>query len=119
MDRDTMEHRYLNSTDTSIPTYFTIDPPTESILFRPIPDAVYVVSLRYQKSPETLTSASQVPSLPLSFHTLITYMAVEKLSVYLGSPEIFRNYSAASSKLMGQLMRDDLPKKRFNGRPFV
>lgn len=120
IDRDSLESLYLNDTTRSTPTIFSEDPSTGSIMLRPIPSGTFSISFRYQKGPEILTTDAQVPALPISFHSLIVYKAVEKMSIYLGSPEIYRGYAAETAKMLGQLMRSELPKKpRMRGRPFV
>jgi hypothetical protein len=120
VDRDTLEAMYLNSTSTDKPTHFTEDPSTGSIILKPTPNGTYTVSLRYQSGPEVLSTNSQVPSLPLAFHNLILYKAVEKLSTYLGSPQTYRAYATEASRMLGQLMRRELPKmRRMGGRPLV
>lgn len=117
-DRDALEQRYLNSDDEQLPSFFTVDPSTKGLILKPIPDGVYSISLRYQKVPEILTENSDVPSLPISFHNLIAYKAVEKMAVYLSSPETFSNYSLETSKMLGQLMRTELPKMRMQAGRF-
>lgn len=120
VDRDALESFYLNDTSRDTPSYFTEDPSTGYLVLKKIPDAPYTVTFRYQSAPETLSTSSQVPGMPLAFHNLILYKAVEKLSVYLGSPQIYRAYSVESAKMMAQLMRNELPKmKRMGGSPLV
>jgi len=120
VDRDTLEAQYLNSIDRGVPSVFTEDPSSGSLILKPIPDDIYTVTLRYQSGPEILSTSGQIPSMPLAFHHLILYKTVEKLSVYLGSPQIYRAYAVDAAKMMAQLMRSELPKmKRMGGRPFV
>jgi len=119
IDRNVLEAETLNSTQTGVPTRFTIDPSTFSVILKDTPDGVYTVSFRYQKNPQILSADSDVPKLPLAFHKLIEYIATDKMSVYLGSPEIYSRYSHASAVMMGQLMRIANPKKSLQFRPFV
>jgi hypothetical protein len=120
LDRNTLEAMFLNDTSRDVPSVFTEDPSSASIVLKSIPSDAYLVNFRYQKAPEELTTNAQVPSLPPAFHNLILYKAIEKLSVYLGSPQIYRAYSVEAAKMMAQLMRSELPKmKRMGGRPLV
>lgn len=112
MSRDALEQKYLNSTTTKVPSEYAIEPGTNSIIMKPIPDAIYTVSFRYQRSPEILSTDAQIPILPLHFHNLIVYKAVEKMAVFLSSPETYRQYATEATKMIGQLMRMDLPKMR-------
>lgn len=120
VDRDQLEAFYLNESGTDIPQYFTEDPSTGSLTLKPTSNGTYTVNFRYQKNPEILTIDSQIPLLPSAFHNLITYKAVEKLSVYLGSPQIYKAYAVEAAKMAAQLMRSELPKmKKMGRRPFA
>lgn len=119
VERNVLEARYLNNTQTKLPIQYTIDPPTNNLILKSTPDGVYNVDFRYQKSPEILSLDAQVPALPLSFHNLIVYKATEKMAIYLGVPEIFREYSTEVAKMSGQLMRMELPKMRMSAPSLV
>lgn len=120
VERDNLEAVYLNDTYTDTPSYFTEDPSTGHLILKPTPSETLTISFRYQKSPEILTTDAQVPLLPTAFHNLILYKAVEKLSVYLGSPQIYRAYAIDAAKMAAQLMRHELPKMQKMGRrPFA
>ena len=119
IDRDVLEARYLNNTDQKLPTEYTIDPSTQGLILRPIPDDVYTVDFRYQRTPEILSLDTDIPSLPAQFHDVIIYKALMKLAVYLGIPELFQSASMDYERTMGQLMRKKVPKKVLKRRPFV
>jgi hypothetical protein len=119
VDRDVLEARYLNNTDQKLPTEYTIDPSTQGLLLRPIPDDVYTVDFRYQSTPEILSADTDTPSLPAQYHDIIVYKALMKLAIYLGIPELFQGASMDYERTMGQLMRKKLPKKVLRRRPFV
>jgi hypothetical protein len=119
MDRNEMELRYLNDTSVGPPSHYCIIEKDNSIQIKPIPDKNYSISFRYWKNPEILSTENQVPILPLSFHQLIVYKALEKLSIYLSAPEVYREYALETTKMLGQLMRHNLPKKRMRSRPLV
>lgn len=119
IERGTFERQNLNSTQTGVPTTFTIDPSSFELTFASIPNGTYDISFRYQKNPQILVNDSDIPLMPLAFHLLIAYKAVEKMSIYLGSPEIYSEYAHEATVMMGQLMRIANPKKRMQARPFV
>ena len=119
VDRDVLEARYLNTTEQKLPTQYTVDPSNNSLIFKPIPDGVYAVDFRYWQSPEILSTDAQVPALPISFHNLIAYKAVEKMAVYLGAPEVYGRYSSEAAKMLGQLMRVEIPKMRMTAGALV
>jgi len=118
-DRDVLEAMYLNSTVSSTPQYFTIDPPTQSIIIKPIPDSSSTITFRYQKSPEVLSTDTQIPSLPVQYHDLIVYNALMKMAIYLGIPELFELSRMEYDRMLGQLLRHKQPAKRLRIRPFV
>lgn len=119
LDNLVLEARYLNSDEQKLPRMYAIEPSTLSVKLRPIPDGVYTVNFRYWEQPEVLTLDPQVPKLPLSFHNLIVYKAVEKMAVYLNSPELYREYATEAARMQGQLMRMDLKKKRMTAGALV
>lgn len=119
LDRDVLEARYLNDDLEKLPTQYAIDPPTNHVILKGIPDGVYTVDFRYYRSPEILSVETQVPILPLPFHDLILYKAIEKMAIYLGVPETYKHYSLESAKMMGQLMRLEIQKMRMTAGAFV
>lgn len=119
LSEEVMEARYLNSTSSSLPTYYSIHFSDNEIELKNTPDGVYNVSFRYYASPETLTSSGQTPSLPQQYHQLIVYKAVEKMSIYLNNPETYNLYAVESAKMMGQLMRGELRPKTIKTRSLV
>lgn len=112
VDRDSLEQRYLNSDDESLPKEFAIDPASKGLILKNTPDDAYNLSFRFQRVPEILSENTDVPKLPISFHNLILYKAVEKMSTYLSSPELFGNYSLETARMQGQLMRSEVPSMR-------
>ena len=119
VDRDVLEARFLNDSQKKLPTKYTVEPGTRSVILKPIPDGIYTVNFRYWRSPEILSTDTQVPLLPLPFHNLIIYKAVEKMAIYLGSPETYSKYSAEAAKMQGQLMRMYIPKRRMTAGALV
>lgn len=119
IERDSLEAQFLNNEVPGIPRYYTVNPTDKSLIFKSTPNSVYTLNFRYYRSPEVLLTDSQVPSLPISFHNLIVYTAAAKMAVYLGSPEIYQEYSRKAEEMMGQLMRLEVPKKRMRPRPMV
>jgi hypothetical protein len=107
---DRFEFLEINNTVGGAPVYYTIRINDNALVF-PKPNAQYAFKITYQKSPQTLTSASDVPEMPAHFHLLIVYAALEKYSVSIGAPEVYQKYSYDYARLLGSLMRDQLPKK--------
>lgn len=102
---------------TQEPAYFAIRPSDNALIIHPVPDGPYTIAFDYYKGPQVLLVDSDVPLIPLSYHQLIVYKAVEKMSIYLASPEIYRAYSTEAARMLGQLMRGQIKEKSWSGRP--
>lgn len=112
VDSNVLEAQFLNSDNEELPKVYTIDPATKGVILKPIPNGIYTVEFRYWEQPEILEADADVPKLPLHFHNLIVYKALEKTAIFLNSPELYRNYSTEANRMIGQLMRMELKKKR-------
>ena len=110
-DPDRLEKIYLNSTAESKSSEFTIER-DHSITLKPTPDSIYTITANYYRSPQLLKEDTDVPILPVSFHRIIVYGALQKLAVFLSSPEIYTKYKESHDLMLGQLMRAEVPAKR-------
>jgi hypothetical protein len=99
------------TTERDKPTLVGINPDL-SLELHKSPDNSYDITFSYWRSPQILSANSDIPRIPESFHRLIVYKALEKIGVYLSQPEIYRGYNVETSRMLGQLMRHSLPKKR-------
>jgi hypothetical protein len=114
-----LEARYLNNTVQATPSEYTIDPATNGLILQRIPNAIYTVSFRYYERPEILLSSTQIPKMPQAFHNLIVYKAVEKMAIYLNNPGLYQSYSVEAARMVGQLMRQEIAKKRMKTGAFA
>jgi len=112
---DYVEQRYLNDDSEGRPTIVALDT-DESVLLKITPDKIYNVDFKYWKQPQILSADTDVPLCNTSFHNLIIYKALEKMSIYLSSPEIYRNYSTEAARMLAQLMRLSNPAKKIKNR---
>ena len=119
VDREALQLRYMNDTSTKLPALFAVEESDRSLILKPIADAVYTVDFRYWRSPEILTTDTQIPLLPVSYHLLIVYKGLEKLAVYLSAPELFTQYSTETVRMQGEIMRMYNPKKIYKVRPLA
>lgn len=106
---------HINDDTPSKPRYFTVVPEDSSLLFTPVDD-IYSVKAPYQKAPQTLSGAGDIPELPEHYHRLIIYGAIEKFSVSIGSPELYQKYSMDHTNLLGSLLRSENPSKKIKMR---
>jgi hypothetical protein len=119
LEPQVLEARYLNESKQGTPSEYTIDPATNGLILKPIPNAVYSVSFRYYERPEILTASTQIPKMPQAFHNLIVYKALEKIAVYLNNPGLYQQYSVEAARMVGQLMRQEIAKKRLRTGAFA
>lgn len=81
----------------------------------PKPDAVYVVSGDFQRSAQELTADGDTPEMPVRFHDLIVYRAMEKYGANSIAAEVFARAQLEGGRLMKALEADQLPRVTFGG----
>jgi hypothetical protein len=69
------------------PQFYTVDNQNRLVL-SPIPDAVYTLRGKYRKSAQVLTADSDVPEMPVDFHTLIKDAALCYVEAFDEGPRI-------------------------------
>ena len=115
LDSELFEHRYLNQDVSGDPTYYMISL-DHSLTLGLTPGRLLTIDAKYFKAPQVLKLDTDIPILPIAYHNLIVYRALQKMSIYLGTPEIFRGYSVEADKLTGSLLRSECPVKRIKDR---
>jgi len=110
-DPEYIFYTYLNDTSAGKPTEYTFKREDNSIILRVIPDDAYNIDLHYYRSPQILTLNTDIPILNASYHNLIVYKALIKMAVFIASPELYQHYTIEADKMMGQLMRSEVPAK--------
>lgn len=100
-----------SSTYWNRPIEWAISPRME-ICFGPIPDAAYVVRGQYQKGPQTLTLASDIPEMPTRFHDMIAWEAVRLSMLHDGAYQEAQFPNIEMIGLRHALELDQLPEVR-------
>lgn len=103
---------------TNRPAVWAERPENRAILLGDVPDTVYVLGGRYQKSAQDLSADGDVPEMPSKFHMLIVYRAMEYYGKYESAPEILAQGQDEFEKMMSDLRREQLPEVRI-GRPLA
>lgn len=111
MDWEDFIYYNINITDAQDLRYFSIRPEDKAIVY-PLLNGEHTLKVEYQKSNQVLSADTDVPELPLDFHRLIVYAAVEIMSAQVGNPGIYDQYSQDQIRLTNALMRQELPRKR-------
>ena len=102
----------------SKPRTYTIEPASKSLIIEPV-DQVYTLDLHYIRELDVLTANTSVPVIPERHHQLIVYMAIMKLSTYVGNATLYDTYSVMTATGLGQLMREENPAKVIRKRPIA
>ncbi len=111
LEYDTFINRYLNNEQESYPSFYTIRTWDNALIFN-TPDKAYPIRIGYQKGPQLLTQNSDTPELPVSYHSHILYLAVERYETIVISNTSLSYYEQLNDFCTGQLMRGQLDKKR-------
>jgi len=101
-----------------LPRLYSTIPWSKNLLISPL-DTVYTLNLHYIKTLQELRSNIDVPRLPVRHHQLIVYMAVMKLSTFIGNATLYDTYSDATATAMGQLLREENPYREVRKRPIA
>ena len=115
LDYDDFIYRHNNDTTNNKISEYTIVPESDAILFNS-PDAIYPITIDYQKSPQILALDGDIPELPVYYHLLIAYAATEKYCAAVGSQSIYQQYASQHVEMWGQVTRTHLPKKEIKVR---
>lgn len=115
LDENLFEYRHINDDDDTAPSEYTINRNDQSIEINS-PDAVYPMQVDYYKTPQLLTDNTDTPEMPVRWHLLIVYLAIQKLSSSIASASSGQEFAQAYAVMLGQLMRSQLKKKRVTMR---
>ena len=113
-DWDSFRRLYLygsNLTDQGYPQVVTIDP-QENLQFHAIPDDSYTARGSYWKAPQTLAADGDLPEMPVQFHKVIKWKALEKLALFDEDTDTARTYGFRMSEPMFALERSQRPRLR-------
>ena len=112
---------YLNSDWTSTPgppRMCTIIPETNEVVFN-TPNQPYAIRARYVRVPLILSNDSDIPIIPVRFHTVLVYKAAADFGSWLGNPEIEDRNMTKYDTLLLQLKRSEIPSKMVNIVPMA
>jgi len=96
------------NTATGQPATISVNPQNKIALGN-IPNAVYVVTLDYHRSAQVLAANDDIPELPVEFHYLLVYLAMQKYGYYESAQEIISRAKQGILEMRGQLEGNQLP----------
>lgn len=91
-----------NTTATGIPALVSVDL-LDRLVLGPTPDAVHILTGDYQLSAQTLSLDADIPEMPVQFHDLIVYLAMQKYGMIEGSSEVLMQGQTDGNRMMRQL----------------
>lgn len=101
-------YKISNQVD-SYPAHVTVDP-QDNIVIGPAPNGVYTITGEYFRGPQVLALDADVPEMPLQFHNLIRFYAIENYGYRQSAPEILNRAEKQQRKYMRQLERNQLER---------
>jgi hypothetical protein len=99
----------LGSQVDGAPAHIAIDP-ANNIVLGPVPNAAYDLTADYIMSPQTLALDADEPGMPLQFHDLILFRAMEKYAYREAAPEVLNRAKEEGRRLLRQLEIDQLER---------
>lgn len=91
------------------PLHVSVDNDMQLVL-GPKPDAVYVITGDYQRSPQVLAADGDTPEMPAQFHDLIWRRAMEMYGAHLAAPDAFQRAVHEGKRTLRALENNQLPK---------
>ena len=118
MPWDTFKSIYrIGTQNDSQPAHISIDP-QDNIVVSPVPAAATVIQVDYYRSPQIITADGDIPEMPVHYHDLIVFRALEQYGIYKIKKEAIYKGEKESRKLMRQLKTNQLPRIRM-GAPLA
>lgn len=96
------------------PIHVSVDPQNRLCL-GPKPDAVYVVTGEFQRSPQELTIDADTPEMPVQYHDLIWAWGLEKYAANAVAAELVARAQLESTRLMSRLEHNQRPAMSLGG----
>ncbi len=93
----------------SYPAHITVDP-QDQIVLGPVPNGIYVVTGEYYRSAQVLTADAEVPEMPVQFHKLIVYYALEEYGYLESATEVIARAAKKKRSYMRQLEANQIAR---------
>lgn len=96
------------------PTKFSVAPDNR-LYFHEIPDAGYTLRGVYYKSPQVLSSDTDIPEMPAAHHDLIVWRALMRLAIFDEAVDVLPAYERMYMNGLAMLKADQFPVVRLAG----
>lgn len=115
LDYASYRRAYLTGAQsTGNPVVFSIAP-DRKLLLGAKPDDVYTISGQYWKAPQTLIADADIPEMPIEYHMLIVWRALEIYGLYEVASECVLRGKQSAFRYMNRLEMNQLPDVTFAG----
>jgi hypothetical protein len=101
-------------TSSGRPISFSVKP-DQSLIFYPVPDAVYTVVGEYFKKPQEMAANSDEPLIPSQYQDVIMWRALMYYATYESAPELYAEGQAEYRRLMAEMRVRELPPMSMGG----
>lgn len=111
------QYRSIYLTGTQVPSrplYYSIDTDM-ALLLGYKPNAIYTVSGEYYKTPQILAANDEVPDMPIEYHRVIVYKALEAYALFEAAPEVLSRAMKGFNAIYNRLENNQLPDLTFTG----
>ena len=99
---------------TSQPVHITVNP-NDEIQLGITPNDIYTLTGSYWRSAQILAADGDIPEMPVQYHDLIMYQAMEWYGMYESAPEIIMRAQKGINRIMNQLKRNQEVPFRLGG----
>ncbi len=99
---------------TSQPVHISVNPKDE-IQLGITPNDIYTLTGSYHRSAQILAADGDIPEMPVQYHDLIKYQAMEYYGYFEAAPEIIARAEKGKNRLMNQLRRNQETSFRVGG----
>lgn len=107
----------VSNQNNSAPSFVTVDP-QNNLVFGPTPDAGYVITGDFYRSPQSLITDFHVPEMPSQYHSLIWYYAMRKYAYHESATELLVRFKEEAIPILRTLEINQLPEPEL-GEPLA
>lgn len=107
--------RLYETTDQDQPVYFTLAPDGR-IYLAPTPDDAYPLKGEHYRTPQYLTSNTDIPRCPARYHMAIVYKALMMYAAHDDAANVFADASARYTALLNKMESTELARKFIGAR---
>jgi len=87
--------------------------PDNTLLFEPVPDAIYQITSDYWKQPTVLAANADISAIPADYHEAILGRAMILYANYEGAPEAKTQGKEIYTEQLARLENNQLPNKEY------